>query len=503
MSHILANTEPLDVWNHFYALTQIPRPSKGERTVCRYIYNMAKDLGLEVSMDTTGGNDFGNIIVKCPATPSLEETPIIVLQSHVDIVALPDERKDLPLELILDGTILRARGTTLGADNGIAVAIALCMMTGSAIEHGPLELLFTVNEEAGMTGARMLSENALKGHFLINIDSQQEGALVISSAGGGRSVFQLPVIMEQVIGDVMPVLVSVTGGKGGHSGFEINSGRANVGQLLARILYEALKMTHLRLNDITWGTVDNAIPSEARATILVKPEHLTGMRDRMRTWEKTFMEEYGKHEGPLQVRLGENAELPEFAMSTATTKNVLSFLLALPHGVRKMSSDIGGLVETSSNVASVQTSQAGITVTVSQRSSIGPSLDAVINQCEAVADLAGAGFIHAGRHYGWKPDIESKLLAICRNAHKQIYGTEPEIQALHAMLECGLIKEKYPHMDMISIGPTILDAHAPTKPDYVSGRDSDSTGERIDTAQMPRFWEFVKAILKKSARAES
>ncbi|MDD5170795.1 MAG: beta-Ala-His dipeptidase, partial [Syntrophales bacterium] len=484
-------------WDHFYQLTQIPHPSGGEQAVCRYIYRLAEDLCMEVKMDKAGGSDFGNVLVKCPPSPGCEKAPITIFQSHLDMVALPEANRDLPLNLILDGSVLRARGNTLGADNGIAVAMALSFMTNPDIVHGPMELLFTINEEAGMTGVRMLSDSVLEGSFLINVDSQQEGVLTVCSAGANRSIFQLPLKMDATTMDLIPVRISLVGGKGGHSGLEINSGRANVGQLLVRILYEESKTIPLCLNEVNWGSVDNAIPPDAHTVMLIRPEHLDSLKNALQKWDKNFVEEFGKSEGSLRIMLTEGIPRPEFALGTMRTKHVFSFLLALPHGVHTMSRELGGLVETSSNVAIVRTSPTGLTVNVSERSMSDPSLDAIITKCEAVANLAGAELAHIGKTYGWKPNIESPLLTLCRDAYHQVYGEDPKVVGLHGMLECGLIKTKYPHIDMISLGPTILDAHAPTKPDFVSGVDSGSTGERIDTARIPRFWEFVKTVLKK------
>ncbi|MDQ5986553.1 MAG: Cytosol non-specific dipeptidase [Syntrophus sp. SKADARSKE-3] len=473
MSNPLTSVEPPELWNHFYALTQIPHPSGGEEAVCRYIFDMARNLGLEVSMDTTGGPDFGNVIVNCPASPGYEQAPITTIQNHVDMVALPAERKDFPLDLILDDTMLRARGTTLGADNGIGVAMALCLMTDRKIIHGPLELLFTINEEAGMTGVLGLSEKALKGRFLINIDTQEEGILTICSAGACRSILRLPLKMEPLPDNLRAVRITLTGGKGGHSGLEINSGRANVAQLLARVLYEESKRIGLRVQNFTSGTVMNAIPGEGFTTIVIEQEELSLLRSSLSGWETAFRKEFGSCDGPLRFVLDETIALPESAVSTDATRKVMAFLLSLPHGVYTMSSDIPGLVETSSDVAIVCTTPSELTVTVSQRSMTDPSLDAVVTQCEAVARLAGAEWEHIGKSYGWKPDMASPLLSCCRHAYRETFNTEPRATGLHGMLECGFIKAKYPDMDVISFGPTILDAHAPTKADYVPPVASD------------------------------
>jgi dipeptidase D len=496
VGHLLTDCEPREVWEHFYRLTQIPRPSGQERGVCRYIYDLAESLGMDVTMDSAGGPDFGNVIVRCPAAPGYESAPITVIQSHVDIVALPEEHRALPLDLILDGMILRARGSTLGADNGIAAAMALTLMAKRDIAHGPLELLFTINEEAGMTGTRALSETALKGRFLINIDAEEEGVLNICSAGACHSVLKMPLVMEPAPEGFAAVRLRVTGGRGGHSGMAINSGRANAGQLLARLLYGELKTFDFRLSEIAWGEVMNAIPSQAGALVLVKAEKVGDVEGIVGKWQSIFKDEFGVWDGRIQVICNVGEPIPERAMIAPATEKVLSFLLALPHGVSAMSNDIPGLVETSSNLALVRTSTGELVATVSQRSLNDPSLDAIVTRCEAVANLAGAQSSHIGKNYGWKPDMTSPLLALCRKAYAGTFGEEPKVAGLHGMIECGFIKEKYPQMDMISIGPTIWDAHAPTSVDFVPGRGSDEVGERVDIAGVARLWEFLKAILK-------
>jgi len=501
MSHLLFTIEPVEMWDHFYKLSQIPHPSGNERAVCRYVYDLARELGLDAAMDQAGG-DFGNVLVNCPASPGFEKAPMVVFQNHLDMVALPAENKDNPLELFLDGTVLRARGNTLGADNGIAVAMALTLMTDRSIVHGPLELLFTINEEAGMTGVIALSGRILKGRYLINGDSQQEDILTVGCAGVNRSQFQLPLGMTPADKSLTAVRGRGGGGKGGHSGLEINSGRVNAGQQLARILYEESKARPLYLSDISWGNVENAIPSEACAVALVSPGDVDPLYGALRRWEEILKKEFGNVETDLRIEAARPDALPAFAMGRDLTDRVLAFLLALPHGVQTMSRDVDGLVETSSNVAVVRTTPSELTARVSQRSMSDASLDAVITRCEAVGRLAGAKGSSTGKTYGWKPDMASPLLSLCREAYREVYGESPKVHGLHGMLECALIKSKYPHIDMISFGPTILDAHAPTKPGYVNGADADSTGERIDTARMPAFWEFFKTLLLKLAKTD-
>lgn len=500
MKHPLSDLEPTEIWEHFYQLTQIPHPSGGEAAICKHVYRLAADLGLDVAMDRAGGDDCGNILVRLPPTPGCEKAPITVFQSHLDMVALPAENRERPLALIRDGSLLRARGSTLGADNGIAVAMALALMTRRDIVHGPMELLFTVNEEAGMTGVIALSDRWLKGSFLINADTLDEGILTVCCAGVNRSLFRLPFHREPVTKEWSALCVGVGGGKGGHSSL-MDRGRANAGQQLVRMLLAAAQAMPLRLHEIAWGSVDNAIPAEAHAVVLVRQDRQGDLKDALPAWDAVFKKEFGRHDGALRTLPAAPATLPESAPGIAMTLTVLSFLLALPHGVFTMSPDMEGLVDTSANLAVVQTSPTALTVRVSQRGMTDTSLDAVIARCEAVGHLAGADVTQVGKTYGWKPDLASPLLALCRDAYRQVFGGEPKVAGTHGMLECGLIKAKYPHIDMIALGTEIFDAHAPTKPDFVAGVDSDSTGERIDVTDMPRYWEFIKKVLGKLAEA--
>ncbi|OQY27951.1 MAG: hypothetical protein B6244_08935 [Candidatus Cloacimonetes bacterium 4572_55] len=486
-------------WDHFYKISQIPRPSKNEKAICQYVMGLAKDLGLNAEMDRAGGHDFGNIVVKVPASPGYEQAPIVIIQSHLDIVALPEERKNEPLELILDGTILRASGSTLGADNGVAIAIVLTLMTEKEIVHGPLELLFTIDEETGMTGAHALSDSVLSGKYLINIDSEEEDVLTVGCAGGNRTYINMRLVTESPAAGYTPIRLIASGFKGGHSGMEINRGRANAGQLLARLLFVERGNFNFRLVELGWGTVDNAIPSEAFAVVMVKIEQLADLKSALKRWEESFRKEYGSVETNLEITFEEDVNPPDYVLTQVSMTNTLALLVSLPHGAAKMSPDIPGLVETSSNLAVVKMDQRELSISISQRSSTDPSLDWIVSKCEACAILVGANWEHSSRYSGWQPNMQSKLLEVCERSYKSLFGKSPGVSALHAGLECGLIGAKYPDMDMISIGPTIWDAHTPTKAGFRPGVDSGVKGERMDTARMSDFWKFVQAVLKNLA----
>jgi dipeptidase D len=495
-THPLSGIKPEAIWDYFYQISRIPRGSGDEKEICRYICNLAEKLGLNVSMDDAGGAGYGNIIVRVEASAGYENAPVTIFQSHLDMVVLPAGMKNKPLELFLDGTVLRARGSTLGADNGIAVAMALVLMTDREIVHGPLELLFTIDEESGMTGARFLSDSALKGIFLINADGQGEGIFTVSSAGIGISTDLLPVSWEPVPQSLVPVTIRLSGGRGGHSGLEINAGRANAGQLLGRLLTGEWKKIPIRLHGIKWGTVMNAIPGEAEATILLCPGDREYLASCLKAWEKEFAAEFGTSDGPLHLDLIETAAQPETVMSAESQQKLLLLLIGLHHGIYTMSRQYEGTVGTSANIAVVRTTETGASIQISYRSSNMQSLQTAMERCQAVAVLAGATRISCEKDGGWEMDPDSTLLEVCRKAYLGIYGHEPEIKATHGTLECGHFSRKYPGMEIISLGTAIQDFHVPTPAGFIPGTGSDSSGERYDTTKMPQFWEFIRELLR-------
>lgn len=495
-SHLLSTVNPPELWDHFYQISQIPRPSGDERAICQYICSLARNLGLEYEMDTAGGDDYGNIVVRVPATDASRDAPITVIQSHLDMVTLPPERKNEPLDLILDGSVLRAKGSTLGADNGLAVAMSLTLMTNASIVHGPLELLFTIDEEATMSGVRMLSDTFLKGTCLINIDTVGEGVLTLSSAGIGVCSYVLPIVRQPLPKGHIPVQLNLYGGRGGHSGLEIHAGRGNAGQILARILFSLSENLPFRVSDISWGAVINAIPSDAQATLLIPDESLSLLISGLSDHEEQINHEFNGHDGPFHLNYSILPESPVCILSEKSQLNLLSMLTGLHHGIYEMSQEFPGTVETSSNLALVRTEDEQVLVTISFRSLHNASLDSVITRCHAVATLAGADRTSCENHSGWSADPDSSLLAICKEAYSRVYHEDVRLLAIHGTIECGFFKEKYPHMDIISIGTAILDFHIPTSADFLPGRDSLSPGERYDTARMPRFWNFITEILK-------
>ena len=500
MSHLLSNVEPKIVWDYFYQLTQIPRPSKKEKSVCEYLLALAKKMGLEAAMDNAMGSGWGNVVIKVPATKGYEKAPILIIQSHVDIVGLPPERHDRPLDLVLDQNWLRAKGSTLGADNGIGVAIQLALMSDTTLVHGPLELLFTVDEETGMTGANNLEPGLLKGSMLLNFDSEEEGALCVGCAGGNRTRIKLPLTFVEPPEHHVAVKVIIADLKGGHSGTEIDKGRACAGKLLTRLLNQENKVLDVKITSINWGSVDNAIPNEAEAIILVQEGDEEVLQTMATKWTNEFRLEFGKKEPNLVVKIEKSADRPTRVMRDDCAYKVINLLQCLPQGVAMMSHDIPGLVETSSNIGVVKTIDNEIRISVSQRSSVAPALDGIIAECEACAKLAGAKYENGSRYYGWHPNMDSKLLNLTEQTYTEMFGTKPKVGAIHAGLEPGLISAKYPHLDMLSIGPTLLDAHVPSKADYQMGADIHSKGERIDVSRLPDFWKFTCKILENVAK---
>jgi len=435
--------------------------------------NVAKKLGHEVMRD-----DVGNVIVRKKAT-AYENAPMVTLQAHLDMVCEKnrdvehDFEKD-PIDVYVDGDMVKARGTTLGADNGIGVAACLAIMEDKDIKHGPLEFLFTIDEETGMTGAFGLKEGVLKGKMLINVDTEEFGAVYIGCAGGGNSTLTLPIKYEKVEGKGMEI--TIRGLKGGHSGTEIHEGRANSIKLMARLLYN----TDAKVGSIEGGDKFNAIPREATAKII--PSNKDDALKKVKEFEKIFKNEYSVSDPGVTIATKDcNIER---IFDSASQKKVLELLMGLPHGVLAMDQQVKGLVETSTNLARVRSSDK-LEIMMSSRSSVNSALEATMQSIRAIGELAGAKVEEGSMYPGWKPNLNSKLLKIAVESYKELYGKEPEIKAIHAGLETGVIGGKY-DMDMISIGPQIEHPHSPDEVVYISS--------------VQKFWDYLLKILENVAK---
>ena len=447
----------------------------------KYVLETARKLGLQAKADK-----FGNVVVKKSASPGRERARSIALQGHLDMVCeknkdkVHDFLKD-PIELVRKGNVLMANGTTLGADNGIAVATNLAIMEDRSLEHGPLEFLFTVDEETGLTGASNLSADLVQSRTMMNLDSEEEGALYVGCSGGRDTIGTWKVTFEKAPAGTIPVIVKVAGLKGGHSGLEIDKGRGNAIKILNRILI-GLSDLGARLSSIEGGNKHNAIPREAEAVAFVPKKKVQEARTGVSEYNKTVRAEFATVEPDLQVTLEEMKSKKGKVIKKGQQQQIMQTVAALPHGVTKMSADIPGLVETSTNVAVIKTLKKSIQLATSQRSSVASELTEMVQTVSAVFDLGGAEVINTDGYPGWKPNLESPILKVAKSTYKSLYGKDPEVKAIHAGLECGIIGEKVPGMDMVSFGPTLEGVHSPEEKIY------------IDTVE--KFWNFLLGILK-------
>ncbi len=456
----VADLEPRPLWKHFDEILKIPRPSKSEERMRQYVLDLAERKGLPHRIDATG-----NLVVEKPASPGKEGAPVVVLQSHLDMVA--EKNSDVthdfdrdPIRPRMDDGWVKATGTTLGADNGIGVAAMLAVMEADDVVHGPLELLFTVNEETGLTGVLALDPGAiaLKGRLLLNLDTEEEDKVTIGCAGGSTTRLTLPVDAAPAPGSVT-LDVKVSGLKGGHSGGDIHLQRANANKVLSRVLTAALAAEPFRLVSLQGGNKHNAIPREASARVVI-PEGARDVFNRaVETEAAAIREEVRQTDPDARVEVAE-ASASHQAWTEEWTHRAVALLHALPHGVLAMSQDIPGLVETSTNLATV-TANGHVSVLMSTRSSVASAMLDARRRLRSYADLAGAEVEENEGYPGWKPDLASPLLARFREVHQRVTGKDPVLEAVHAGLECGVLGEKFPGMDRISFGPVITGAHSP------------------------------------------
>jgi dipeptidase D len=477
---ILADLEPKSLFRFFGEILSIPRPSKHEEKMTEYLVNWAKERNLEYVSD-----EIGNVIIRKGATKGKENSPWVCLQSHIDMVCEKNSDKDFDFEKDaivpkIEGEWLKADGTTLGADDGIGVATALAILDANDIEHGPIECLFTVDEETGLSGAEALSADVLKSRILLNLDSEDEGEIFIGCAGGIDTVAKLPYDKEETP-DAPAFKIMVKGLKGGHSGDDINKGLACANKILNRILWSLDKEMDLRLSCFEGGNLRNAIAREANATFVVAQADVELMKEIVERFAVDLKYEFRTTEPDLEITLSE-AEKPAFVVDMLSQDNLLNVLYACPHGVLAMSREIPGFVETSTNLASVKMKEDHFFITTSQRSSVESAKYAAAYRVESCFLLAGADVEHGDGYPGWAPNPESKILKIAVDAYKKLFNKEPIVRAIHAGLECGLIGEKYPGMDMISYGPTLRGVHSPD--------------ERLEIKTVELYWKHTLEILK-------
>jgi len=482
MSSAIEGLKPELVWKYFAEISCIPRGSKNEAAISKYIMDTAKKLGLPAKQDR-----FMNVVVKKPASAGKQNARSICLQGHLDMVCeknadkVHDFTKD-PIELVRKGNFLMANGTTLGADNGIAVATNLSIMEDKSLVHGPLEFLFTIDEETGLTGANNLGSDFLSSKTLMNLDSEEEGALYVGCSGGRDTLGTWKVDFENAPAQTVAVQLKVTGLKGGHSGLEIDKGRGNAIKIINRVLIE-LEELGARLSSMEGGNKRNAIPRECTAVLFVPKKNLEKIRAAVEACNKTMKAEISSVDSDLQISLeGMPSMKKGKVIKKAQQKKLCTTIAALPHGVTKMSADIPGLVETSTNVAVINTTKKAFVLATSQRSSVKSELEEIVQTVASVLDLGGADAETSDGYPGWKPNLDSAILKLAKSSYKSLYGKDPHVKAIHAGLECGIIGEKFPGMDMVSFGPTMEGVHSPD--------------ERIHIDTVERFWKFLLEILK-------
>ena len=466
----------------FEQLNAIPRCSKNEEAVCRWLQQWADGRGFAFRADAAG-----NLVIEVPASSGYETAPTVVIQNHVDMVCekRPDSPHDFstdPIRHIIDGDWLRADGTSLGADNGAAVALAMALASDGTVAHPPLELLFTVDEETGLTGAQALEPGFVTGRILLNIDSEDEGVFTVGCAGGTDSHIERPLSATACDPQRPLFQVSVSGLRGGHSGVDIGKHRASANKVLARALDALWASAPFRLVDITGGTTHNAIARDAEALVSCAPDQHAAAAAAVAALERVLHAENRETEPGLALALvPAAAPAPDQAISESDTRTVIDLLLALPHGVAAMSARIPGLVETSANLAVVRHENGRLKILHSKRGTVMSRLAAITADMAAMARLAGATVKTGTRYPSWEPDLASPLLERCKTVYQRCFQAAPKVEIIHAGLECAIIGSKYSGMDMISFGPTMENPHSPD--------------ERLYLPSIGRIWQFTTALM--------
>jgi dipeptidase D len=483
----VAELEPKHLWKRFYEITQVPRPSKKEEKIRAHTRELLKNLKTEFKEDATG-----NIVAMVPPTPGYENAPTIVLQGHVDMVCEKNKDKQHDFDndpiavSVKDGWVV-ADGTTLGSDNGIGVAAGLAIITDPDVVHGPIEILMTVDEETGLTGANNLEPGFITGKILLNMDSEEDGAFYVGCAGGVDTVATFEIKTEKKSASTQFFELHVSGLKGGHSGLDIHEGRGNAIKILGRALNKLDKFNY-KLAAIEGGSLRNAIPREAEAVLSLSPKDSQDAENVITEFQKSIQNEYRAVDKNVNVFIKKTDLKFDKVFTIEFTKEIVNVILALPHGVISMSQDIPGLVETSTNLATINLVDGKLRIGTSQRSSADSAKEYIANSVTAVFNLTDA-HIKAGDGYpGWKPNMDSELLKVSKQVFEELYSKEPKIKAIHAGLECGILEGKNPGMDMISFGPTIQNAHSPD--------------EKVNIETVGKFYELLKGILKEFANTK-
>ncbi len=478
----ITDLEPKLIWQCFDEITRVPRPTHHLDKMLKFLVDWATRHNIPVRTD-----EVGNVVMTKPATPGHENAPTIVLQGHQDMVAEKrgDKEHDFfndPVTTIVDGDWVKADGTTLGADNGLGCATAMAVLLDDTLVHGPIEALFTVDEEQGLIGANGLQPGFITGDILLNLDSEEHGQLVIGCAGGKVALADLPYTNVAAPADLTFFEVEVDHLKGGHSGMEIGLGRGNSNHILARFLWEVSEKFGLCLVDMDGGNLANAIPRQCKATFAVPAARAEEVREYAKVYSDMIHAEYLLAEGPDFTFRLDAVEARKEVIDPAVAARLIAVLFGCPNGVQDMSNAVPGLIETSCNLASVKmTDHNSILVTVHIRSSVDSRRDETADRIKALFEMIGAEVTFDDAYVGWAPNPESKVLKVAVDSFRDLFGEEPRVEALHAGLECGLFLEKMPDLDMISFGPTLKDIHSPN--------------EKANIPSVQKYWELVKEML--------
>ena len=477
----IENLEPKRVWKNFYALTRIPRPSENAGQAVDFMYKFGKNLGLETIKD-----EVGNVIIRKPATKGMENRKGIIFQGHLDMV--PQNNKDIvhdwskdPITTVVKGDWLYAEGTTLGADNGLGCAVAMSVLEAKDLQHGPIEALFTIDEETGMTGAKFLKGGILKGDILLNLDSETEGELYVGCAGGLDTNVVFHYKEDKLPKQLAYFMIAVKGLRGGHSGMEINEGRANSNKIMARILLPILKKLDGHLISIEGGNLRNAIPREAISYIAIPVQNVSRLQNTVKKIAKEVSAEYKPIDPNIQIVL-EKCKSSKKAIASDVALNVVKAIYACPNGVDRMSLSIPDLVETSNNLAMVKSGNGKVMIKTLMRGSCDSAKYDLSEAIRATFELAGARVSFTGGYQGWQPNMDSPILKEMKATYKKLFGEEAQVKAIHAGLECAILSTNYPNWDMISCGPTLMSPHSPD--------------ERVLIPTVEKFWKFIVEAIK-------
>lgn len=481
MNKEIIQLEPQCIWKNFSKLNAVPRPSKKEERVIKFMMDFGRSLQLETFKD-----DVGNVIIRKDASIGMEDRKPITLQSHLDMVHQKNSTTDFNfdtqgIEMYIDGDWVKARGTTLGADNGMGVAAIMSLLESNDITHPPIEALFTIDEETGMTGAKGLKGGILKGQILLNLDTEEDDEIDIGCAGGIDITATRSYEVENVSKDSIAYVISVKGLHGGHSGMDIHRGFGNANKIMNRLLYKSAEDCGVRVSQIDGGSLRNAIPRESFATIIVKADRKEEFQNKISEGIQEIKQENSFVETKLEVSLNE-VEVPDEVMEKEAQEKILKAVYAAHNGVYAMSTAIPDLVETSNNIARVEVKSGKIRIGCLTRSSVDSAKMDLANSLQGAFELAGCTVTLSGDYPGWSPDPNSEILEVLKAQYESLFNVKPEVVACHAGLECGILGNNYPEMDMISFGPTIKGAHSPD--------------ERVSISSVQKFWTFLLQILK-------